>query len=470
MSIISTGYLRKTAACSLAVCLTLVLVQGIFGQTSPDPQRERLLNGLRILLWSRAGSPEIVVKLRIHSGAAFDLAGKAGEMALLADLLFPDRATSDYFTDEAGGRLEVSTNYDSITITMQGRASEFERFVELMRNALLSTQLTPETVAKLRAIRIKIVQETAISPSTVADRAIASRLFGDFPYGRPSGGSAEDLGRVERGDLMYARERFLNSNNATLAIVGVDKPRAMRVLRQLLGVWRKSEQVVPTTFRQPKTPDVRTLIISGASDQTAEIRLALRGLARSDTDFTAASVLAIVAKHRLEELMPELVKKPLYVRNEAHTLPGMFIVGASVNGSNVADTIAAVRKVFDTLTKSPLTVGELERAKSEIGAEITNLQSKPESMLDEWLDADTYHLASVDDQQVALRAVSQTDIQRVATRLFPDAALASVVVGDAQKVKTALEGRLQFEVMGEISSPPPTTKPPNKPGIHANPR
>src|SRR5258705_12128156 len=212
MSIIPTGYLRKTAAPSLAICLMLVLIQGVFAQTSPDPQQERLLNGLRILLWTRTGSPEVVVKLRIHSGAAFDLAGKAGEMTLLADLLFPDRATSDYFTDEAGGRLEVSTNYDSITITMQGRASEFERFVEPMRNALLTTQLTLEPVAKLRAVRIKIVQETAISPSTVADRAIAARLFGDFPYGRPSSGSAEDLGRIERADLMYARERFLNSN------------------------------------------------------------------------------------------------------------------------------------------------------------------------------------------------------------------------------------------------------------------
>ena len=53
-------------------------------------------------------------------------------------------------------------------------------------------------------------------------------------------------------DLMLARERFLNSNNATLAIIGgVTKTRAMRALRQILGPWRKSEQIVPTTFRQP---------------------------------------------------------------------------------------------------------------------------------------------------------------------------------------------------------------------------
>ena len=33
-------------------------------------------------------------------------------------------------------------------------------------------------------------------------------------------GSPEDVARVDRADLMQARDRFLNSNNATLAIIG----------------------------------------------------------------------------------------------------------------------------------------------------------------------------------------------------------------------------------------------------------
>src|SRR6185436_14865144 len=158
------------------------------------------------------------------------------------------------------GRLNVTTNYDSLTITMQGRAHEFERIVEILRTALVTTQLTPENVAKVREGRIKVVKDTGISSAMLADRAIASRLFGSFPYGRPYGGTVESLERVERPDLMLARERFLNPNNATLTIIGgVQSNRAMRTLRQLLGVWRKTEQVVPATFRQPALPDSRTL-------------------------------------------------------------------------------------------------------------------------------------------------------------------------------------------------------------------
>ena len=85
--------------------LLVLLLQPCLAQTPREPEREQLLNGLRLLVWSQPNSPELLVKLRLNSGAAFDLAGKSGQMALLGDLLFPDAATVDYFTDELGGKL-----------------------------------------------------------------------------------------------------------------------------------------------------------------------------------------------------------------------------------------------------------------------------------------------------------------------------------------------------------------------------
>ncbi|HEY0726527.1 MAG TPA: insulinase family protein, partial [Pyrinomonadaceae bacterium] len=261
-----------------------VLAPQALSQSAKAPEREQLLNGLKLLIWEQPGSPELIVKLRLNSGAAFDLSGKSGQMALLGDLLFPDAATIDYFTDELGGKLDVSVNYDSLTITMVGKASELEQVISVLRNAILSTQFTPEVVTRMRDARIKSLRDATVSPGMVADRAIAARLFGDFPYGRLAGGSPEDLARVERADVMLAHERFLNSNNATLAIVGgVTRARAFRTVRQLLGPWRKTEKIVPTTFTQPKAVDPRTLIVNVAGP-TTEVRLAVRGLARSDAD------------------------------------------------------------------------------------------------------------------------------------------------------------------------------------------
>lgn len=452
------------------IILSILLIpQPLLAQAPTQPEREQLLNGLDVLFWIKPGTPDITLKLRINSGAAFDLAGKSGQMALLGDLLFPDPATVDYFTDEMGGKLDVSVNYDSITITMVGKAAEFEQIVEVLRNALLATQLTPEVVTRMRDARIKLLRDTAIAPAEVADRAIAARLFGDFPYGRLAAGSPEDLGRVDRADLMQARDRFLNSNNATLAIVGgITKSRAMRALRQLLGPWHKSEQIIPTTFRQPDPPDPKTLIVN-VPGPNVEIRLGARGVARSDPDFHASAVLAKLAQHRWQSMTPQSATQPVFVRSEAYVLPGSFVLGTVTTSQNAADSVATARKVIESLMNTPATPAEVERAINEAVNEVAVFNAKPENAPDPWLDMDTYRLKAIQDQVGLLRSVTASDLLRVANRLFKSAALASVVAGETLQLKPALQGRLEFEVLGEIAAPAPSPEPAAKPASNINP-
>lgn len=451
--LISVCFLGLLCAVSASAQVTL----------NQEPERQQLLNGLRILLWQRPGDKDLLIRLRIHSGAAFDLSGKAGQIAILGDILFPDPGTREYFTEEMAGRLDVDTDYDSITVTMQGRANALERMAEILRTALLTPQLTVENVAKIRDGRIKIAKEMIVSPPVVADRAIAARLFADFPYGRPQTGSAESLARVDRADMLMARERFLNPNNATLAVYGgVERNRTMRALRQLLGGWRKSEAIAPATFRQPEVPSPRTLVINAPADGSAEVRLASRGLARSDRDFAGATVLAIVARKRWETLLPELSRSPVFVRHEAHALPGMFVLGASVNNSLTSKTLDGGREVLQSLVKTPVTEASLEQARNEAAALFTQQLAKPDGVLQAWLDLDTYGLPPISDQVLAFNLVTAADLQRIAARLFREPALASVVVGDSQKLKTLLEPTIKIEVMGEIETPS-TDKPESKP-------
>jgi predicted Zn-dependent peptidase len=92
-----------------AVLSALILAGAAWFAAAPagaqgEPRREQLLNGLRVLLVSRPADQNVLIKLRVHSGAAFDLAGKEGLTAALADLMF-DQQTRDYVTEELNGRL-----------------------------------------------------------------------------------------------------------------------------------------------------------------------------------------------------------------------------------------------------------------------------------------------------------------------------------------------------------------------------
>jgi hypothetical protein len=103
----------------------------------------------------------------------------------------------------------------------------------------------------------------------------------------------------------------------------------MKTVRQLLGPWRKSEQIVPTTFRQPTPPDPRALIVN-VPGPSVEVRLAVRGVSRSDPDYYVANVLAKLAQQRWQGTAPELASQPIFARSDAYVLPGAFVMGATV--------------------------------------------------------------------------------------------------------------------------------------------
>jgi zinc protease len=441
--------------------LLVTLISGQAGaQTYPEPVREHLLNGLTVLFWERPGDPKVFIKLRVESGAAFDLAGKGGTMALLGDVLFPDPVTREYVSEQLGGRLDVATNHDAIDVTISGRANELERIVDFLRGALVTPQITPENVIKIRETRLRQLSERANLPSENADREIAVRLFGKYPYGHSPQGTVESVSRIDRADLMFARERFLNANDATIVVIGgVDKLRVMRAVRQLLGPWQQSNHTVPATFRQPNPPDARVLVIDQAGATRAEVRLAVRGLARSDRDAEAASVLALIVRDRLRASSGELATA--FARHEAHDLPGMFVLGASVPNGFAAKTLSSARDIIGSLAKTGASALELEHARDERLAEISRPASQEdlqEATADNWLLMELYKLLPPAAQ---IRSLTPADLQRVAAKLFKDAAPATIIVGDAEWLKSNLGGAI------EVRSAKPEVKTATDPTIPA---
>jgi zinc protease len=446
------------------ICLLLVsvLAPSAHAQTAPEPVREQLLNGLKVLFWQRPEDPNVFIKLRIESGAAFDLAGKGGTMALLGDVLFPDPVTREYVSEQLGGRLDVSTNHDAIDVTISGRSGELERIVDFLRGALVTPQITAENVTKVRETKLKQLSERANSSAETADREVAVRLFGAYPYGHPPTGTVESVSKIDRPDLMFARERFLNANDATMIVIGgVDKLRLMRALRQLLGPWQKGTHTVPATFRHPNPPDARVLIVDRPGDTTAELRLAVRGLARSDRDAEAASLLALIVRDRLRASSSDLATA--FARHEAHDLPGMFVLGASAPTVSASKALAGAQDVLSSLAKTGPTATEFERARTELLAEISRQGSQDlrEATAENWLSAEIYKLAPPANQT---RNLTLTDIQRVTARLFKDAAPATIVVGNADRLKSSFGGNI--EVRGAkpaVKSATDPAMPPKKP-------
>lgn len=104
----------------------------------------------------------------------------------------------------------------------------------------------------------------------------------------------------------------------------------------------------------------------------------------------------------------------------------------------------AAQQILRLLALSGPTAAELETARSRMLSESSQRALQPEAMADWWLDVESYKLASANTEADSFSKLTIADLQRAAGRLFKDASVATVLVGDSGQLKTSLGGSVEL--------------------------
>ncbi len=425
------NYFRTSLGLTLSICF---LANIIFAQNLDiqRPREEVLLNDLKLFIWPDQSAQKVTVKLRIHSGSAFDPKDKMGTLALLADIIFPDEGIKTFFEDELDGSLEINADYDYIQINATAKPSEFLTLLETIAPAIINPTIDKETLDRAKIKRLEIVKELENSPSYIAERTAAQNLLGDFPYGRPKEGTSESIQKVDFADLVFAKQRFLAADNATLAIIGnVKSTFAYRAVRRHFGGWAKRTEKIPFSFRLPDAPDEKLSIIPVAEKDVSELRFAAMDVSRNDSDYFQNLLLASVLKSRMGAGTKNSVDLKINV------LPSYIVFNFTdwkagsieMKGKKISisgDFSSDVDKLLD----KPVTETEFSNAKQSI----SNLYQK-RSVSELFLDVQTFRLGSVKNDWNALQKVSLSDVNNAAGELKAAKFSKALVVSKAEEPK-----------------------------------
>lgn len=401
------------AVLNAALLISLSVPAGFAQSNLPAPRQETLLNGLKVLMWVDPGAKDVNMKIRIHSGAAFDPQGKEGVMKVLAESIFPTSAAREFFTEDLGGSLEIVTTYDYIQINASSKPEGFLTMLETLSAAVSNPAIDKETTAKVRDAILPRVKAMESDPAYIADRAVAKRLFGTFPYGRPEFGTTESLQKIDFADLLDAKKRFLTADNATVTISGnFDNKLGFRAVRRYFGGWLKSDKRVPSTFKQPDDPIVSLQIIATPKADVSAIRFAVIGVARNNKDFVAASLFSFILEDRLRSRVPAANVGDIFVRSEEHILPGIFVIGFLANReASSDDKIKANNEVTKTIS-APITDAEFAAAKSRFAYKWSKRDAATF-----WLDVDTFRTVSAEADNRIADNITIADVRSFAEKI-----------------------------------------------------
>jgi len=367
-------------------------------------RQETLLNGLRTAVFPQKVGTKVFLKLRVHAGAAFDRQDKEGTMSLLAGSFFPNPTAGEFFREDLGGHLEISTTYDYIQISASARADEFLTLVEAIGNAIANPSIDKQSVASLKQAQIEQIAAAERDPAFRGERAVLARLFGKFPYGRPIKGTRQSLANIDFADVIDAKKRFLVADNASVAISGpVDPSLAVRAVKRYFGAWSKADKSVPATFRQPDSPPSEVLVVE--EDALPDFWVAFDGVPRGNAGFPAAEILGEILKFRLKANLTR-DETSADVKNRSYLLRGAFAIGLP------AGELEDAREFVRALIAKPIEQGEFESAKAKAVTAYLNLGAD-----DIWLDSETYKSISLANAAAAISSVEIADLRSLQTRL-----------------------------------------------------
>jgi Peptidase M16 inactive domain/Insulinase (Peptidase family M16) len=399
--------------------IVFCLILSVFGAFSaagadiPEPRQEKLLNGLRILVWERPEDTKLIIKLRVHSGAVFDPKNKAGVMALLAESIFPTEQSRAYFEEDLHGSLKIDSNFDYIQLTVSAKSGDILPVLETLSSSVTNPPLTPENFVLVRNQETERLEVLNKVPAYSADLLAAQRLFGDFPYGRSPMGSKQSLAVIDKTDLSRAAEKFLTADNCTLSIEGnVKAADALKAARRYFGGWRKSDNLTPATFAEPPPPDPALALVHADGPGVREFRIAFRGPSRGDKDYYPALALSLILDKRIRATA---AGSGTFVRFPPTILSGMVLIGISgwedKGAGAAADGNKPQDKIVTEALKVPVIAAELDQSLKEISA--ARSRREPSEI---WLDADTYKLAGVREDNRSFGSTDIAAVQKTADR------------------------------------------------------
>jgi predicted Zn-dependent peptidase len=408
------------------VILATLFAANVFAQTaSPTPRQEKLLNGLKIYIFDRSPEKLVTIKIRVHNGSAFDPQEKDGVMKLLADSIFSTDVARQYFADEFGGSLDIACTYDYIEVTAKGTPDKFLSMLELLADSITAPDTEEETVARLKADQLDRIKMLENDASYSADHDVAEALFGTFPYGRAIDGTESSLAKLDRADLIFARQRLFSADNASVAIEGggIDASLAVRAARRYFGAWLKADKKFPSTFKQPDEPEAKLQVRPANTDDTSELRFAVRGASRAGKEFAASEIAALIYDKRFKAK----AGSGAFARNETHFLPGSVVFGIhDWQPENTARLDAETSALLQSVIDPAITQAEFDSAKKEFIAKYAG-----RDRLGAWLDVDTYKPRPIKDENAAFEKTALKDVQAFAdglkTRSFVKVLLASPI-------------------------------------------
>jgi predicted Zn-dependent peptidase len=420
----------------------------------PEAVSKTMPNGLRVFVVSDSREPAVAAQMVILSaGSIQDPAGMPGVAQMTATMLTQGtakRSARDIAEaiDFVGGQLSAEAGKDATTVTLAVVKKDLNVGLDLMSDVVLHPAFRADELDRQRQQLLSSLTVQYSDPNYLASAAFAREIYSGSPYGMPSEGTPESVGRFKPEQLAKFHEENYAPNRALLAFAGDIKPEeAFATAEKYFGDWPKAASSTPAPPVPAPISGWHIWLIDIPDAKQTQVRVGKLGIRRGDPDLIPLQVTnRIFGGGYNSRLNTEVrIKKGLtygaFSIFSPHRYAGSF--GASTFTRTEA-TVEATKLVVDlmsSMSTGDVTPQELDFARDFLAGFYPIQSETPVQVADRVLTVAAFDLPADYNRTYPqrIRSVTATDAKAMAQKYFQTKDLDLVLAGNVGAFRDALK-------------------------------
>lgn len=432
----------------------------------PKYTREVLPNGAVLYLMPKPGVPLVSFRIVSRGGIESEPAGLAGLSPITAQLLRRGtvRRTADQFSGELdglGGQFSASSNEQSVVVAGEFLKKDFAAGLDLTADAILHPSFPDAEVKKTLARSVDAVRAGKDNPQTAIAQYFRAFFYGPaHPYGHPA--DEASYAKMTREVIaQYARRMYAGKNLIVIVSGDFDPAVAGPAAKKAFGEvsagaaysWAKDI---------PPAGGARLLLIDKPDATQTYFRIAQPGIARTDNDRTALTLINTLFGGRFTSMLNDALRVNSGLTYGAGSLldlnrePGAITISTYTRTETTEQAMDLALSILKGLNEKGITAEQLSSVKAYVkGRYPAQTLETADQVAGVLGDIELFGLnrGEVDDLFSRIDAVTPEHANMVAKKWYRPENLTFVVLGNASKIRETV--KKYAPAMKEVSAKTP---------------
>jgi zinc protease len=414
----------------------------------PPYKKVKLTNGMTLLLMEQHEVPVISFNFIVKAGSVADPAGKEGLASVVAELLRKGTKTrsADQLAAELdfiGGDLAARTNFDYTNGFAEFIKKDLNTGLNLLADALLNPTFPQAEVTKLLKQRVDGIKAAKDQAQGVIGAYYAKYLFGEHPYGRPTGGDEKSLPAITRADVLKFYQSWYAPSNTTLAVAGDFNVADMeKLLNDKFGGWNAKANA-PVAVPDAAPVQGKKLLLVDKPDSTQTFYMIGNiGIARNSQDRVYINVVNTLFGGRFTSMLNSELRIQTGLTYGARSTfeerkaKGPFAISTYTRNEKTEEAIDRTLDIAKRLHEKGFSEEELKSAKTYIKGLFPTSLETTDQLAATIAQLDYYGLDEndVNSLYAKIDAMTLADAKRIIKQYFPLDNLVFVLIGKASEI------------------------------------